>query len=1035
MRRELAPNQVDLYTADRAAEDPATYNVTAVYRITGKLDPVRLAERFELLLDTHPVLAARVLEDGGTWYLETAPNRPRLHRVDLPVERDGAEARLRVHSELTHPLDLATGPLLRATLLTYPAGTADLVLVAHHLVVDAPSLELIARRLLVGEETKPVHTFADWSAAARDRLPGRAGRAAEIRAELAAADTLPSLDWAGEPGGTGAAGGGTAEADVPAHLHDGVRKLASELGIAAHSVFLAAAGFVLGRNSACARPVVGTTVSRRSPAHAATIGYFNNTAAIPVHLDEDSLVTDFLRAVHGRSVQAYRDADLPLSSVLPESGLAAPQLVVSAIAAPPELRDGDLLAVPHRDEGLGTAHFPLTLGLYQEPDRPAGIRMLLRHQRSLVTETAAALFCRQVVSVLAAFTENPGQRLDAVDTLPAAELARLLATGRGEALGEPAAALTELFQRQSRDAAGRTAVVCGNDRLSYRELDDRSRSLAAALIEAGVRVGDRVGVCLDRGVGQVLAVLAVLRAGAAYVPLDPDYPAQRLAFIVEDTAMRTVVTQPGMLADIEGLRSIPVTAEPEDGSRPLPAVGPDTTAYVIYTSGSTGRPKGVLVSHRNVAALLAATRGEYAPGKDDVWSYFHSLAFDFSVWEIWGCLLSGGRLVVVPYDVSRDAEAFHGLLRTEGVTVLNQTPSAFAQLLNTEAFQGGGLAVRLLVFGGEALDRGMLLPWLDRYPADVCRPVNMYGITETTVFCTWHTVDLAEARRGSRSIGRPLPGWDMYVLDGRGRPAPPGVPGEIHVGGAGVTQGYLNRPELNADRFSEDHLKGWPDRRLLYRSGDLGRFLADGSLEYLGRLDDQVKIRGHRIELGEIRHALLEDRRVQAAAALVRTPGGSSTARVDAYVVTEAQGDLADIRQLLAERLPGYLLPATLTAVPELPLTANGKLDAARLPDPQPARSDAAAVAVRAERSGPEAAMAGVWQDVLRVPVDPDDNFFDLGGTSVQAVLLAAALREQGFPDIKVRDVFRNSTPRRLAAVLGSRQDDAQTVRTARSGA
>jgi amino acid adenylation domain-containing protein len=1018
---ELAPNQIDLYTADHATDDPATYLVNAVYRITGPVDADRLARRLERLCAAHPVLAARVVQDGASWSLEETSDRPELLRVTLDTDPDGAAARQRVHDELRIPLDLAEGPLLRAVLLQYRPDTADLLLVAHHLVVDGHSMALVARGLLTDEPGKPGPAFADWAAAARDRRTARTADAAAIRAELAEADSAPSLDWAAPDGPPppDEPAGGVAEAVVPAALHQGIRRLSADLGITAHSVVLAAAGFVIGRNSGCARPVVGTTVSRRPAAHADTVGYFNTTTAVPVGLDDGITVTDFLRAVHRRGIRAYREADVPLSAVWPSSAGAAPQVVLAAIDALPHLTDGEVTAVPQQDQGLGTAHFPLTIGLYQQPDRQGGIRMLLRHQRSLVDDSAAALFFRQLLFVLAEFAETPEQPLGAVDTLPGPEVLAELGTGRGAPLETPARTLAELFEQQAAVVADNTAVVCGADRLTYRELDERSRALAVVLGEAGVRPGDRVGVCLDRGTGQVAAVLAVLRAGAAYVPLDPDYPPQRLAFIVEDTGLRTVITREGLMPGTQGLRVVPVDAEPRDPDRPLPSVAPDATAYVIHTSGSTGRPKGVLVSHRNVAALLAATKQEYAPGPDDVWSYFHSLAFDFSVWEIWGCLLSGGRLVVVPYEVSRDAEAFHGLLRTEGVTVLNQTPSAFAQLVNARAFQDGGLAVRLLIFGGEALDRGILLPWMDRYPEDACRAVNMYGITETTVFCTWHTVDRAEARRGSRSIGRPVPGWDIHVLDGRGRPVPRGVPGEIHVGGAGVAQGYLDRPELNAERFL-DGLPALPGRRL-YRSGDLGRFLPDGRLEYLGRLDEQVKIRGHRIEPGEIRHSLLEDPRVRAAACVVRTPGGPDSARVDAYVVTDHPDVLDDIRHRLADRLPGHALPATLTPVPELPLTPNGKLDTARLPEAVPAVPTAGRDTGPAEPEGPWAAMAATWQEVLGVPVGADDNFFDLGGTSVQAVLLISALREADFPHVRLRDVFRNSTPRRLAAALDQR--------------
>ncbi|WP_369359997.1 amino acid adenylation domain-containing protein [Streptomyces sp. cg2] len=577
--------------------------------------------------------------------------------------------------------------------------------------------------------------------------------------------------------------------------------------------------------------------------------------------------------------------------------------------------------------------------------------------------------------------------------------------GHGGPLTTPRTSIPEAFTAQARRAPTETAVTDGRRSLTYAELDAESSALACVLVEAGVEVGDRVGVCLPRGAALIVGLLGVLKAGAVYVPLDAGYPAERLAFVVEDTGVRVVVGDALPPAVQERVRTVEVSAQPQDAGRVLPAVDADALAYVIHTSGSTGRPKGVLVAHRNVMALLAATKAEFQLGTSDVWSFFHSFAFDFSVWEIWGCLLTGGRLVVVDHWAARDPEELHATLAREKVTVLSQTPSAFSQLIRAENFQQANLAVRLLIFGGEPLDSKMLLPWLDHYPETSCRAVNMYGITETTVHCTWHTLTRADALTGTRSVGRPLPGWQLHILDEHAQPVPPGVAGEIYIGGAGVAQGYGNRPELTAQRFLPDHLTHTPGARL-YRSGDLGRYTPDGHLEHLGRLDDQVKIRGHRIEPGEIRTTLLEDADVLAAVVLVRG-AGTASARLDAYVVTTPDGDPGRIKRRAADRLPAHLVPGTVTAIPELPLTPNGKLDPTGLPDPTHEHTPANSPT---DTDPIEAHLISIWEALLHVPVRPHDNFFEIGGNSLLASRLRNALHEAGFTSVQLRDIYRNSS-------------------------
>ncbi|HEV3049578.1 MAG TPA: amino acid adenylation domain-containing protein, partial [Longimicrobium sp.] len=444
---------------------------------------------------------------------------------------------------------------------------------------------------------------------------------------------------------------------------------------------------------------------------------------------------------------------------------------------------------------------------------------------------------------------------------------------------------------------------------------------------------------------------------------------------------------------------------------PQSGAGPDLLAYVIYTSGSTGTPKGVLVEHRNVARLFSATDAWFGFGPDDVWTLFHSYAFDFSVWELWGALLYGGRVVVVPFDVSRDPEAFHALLQREGVTVLSQTPSAFRQLIRVDVERGGELALRNVIFGGEALEPASLREWVERRGAETPRLVNMYGITETTVHVTYRLLTEADVFGGSGSpIGVRIPDLQLYVCDAARRPVPVGVPGELYVGGGGVARGYLNRPELTAQRFVENPFGAGK----LYRTGDRVRWLPDGTLDYMGRLDEQVKIRGFRIELGEIEAALRQAPGVTDCAVVVRddVPGDR---RLVAYVVGDAEAEA--LRDRLRRTLPEYMVPSAFVPLDALPLTANGKLDRKALPAPE---GDAfSRRSYEAPLGEVEAALAEIWGEVLGVErVGRWDHFFELGGHSLLAIKLIERMRRAGL-HTDVRTLFTTPVLADLALAMG----------------
>jgi amino acid adenylation domain-containing protein len=596
--------------------------------------------------------------------------------------------------------------------------------------------------------------------------------------------------------------------------------------------------------------------------------------------------------------------------------------------------------------------------------------------------------------------------------------------------------LWSVFEQVAGRHADRIALTFGDEQWTYAALRTEAVRLAQHLRALGVGPESLVGVYMERSPRAIVALLAILRAGGAYLPLDPAYPSERVTMILEDA-------QPAVLLTETHLRD----RLPETGARFLcldeppsfsegaslgdfdSVSGPDNLAYVIYTSGSTGKPKGVMVTQANVTRLLTATAPWFSFDEHDVWTLFHSLAFDFSVWEIWGCLLFGGRLVIVPFAISRSPEEFRCLLVNERVTVLNQTPSAFYQLMSADLAQPAHeLALRVVVFGGEALNFSALRPWFARHGDRRPRLINMYGITETTVHVTYREVTASDAMSGSPSlIGVPIPDMVLYLVAEGGDLAAVGEVGELYVGGAGVARGYLNRPELSAERFVRDSFGPDANGRL-YKSGDLARRLADGELEYLGRGDAQVKIQGFRIELGEIEAALVSHPQVKEVRVIAHADN-EGTKRLVAYFVPEDGASLAvrELSEFLSGKLPPWMRPSVYLQVPVFPMTANGKVDYAALPKPV-----AGSIEVGRERE-PEAQarpgdagvslesqVAAVWRTVLRAEyVGLDDNFFDIGGTSLLLVAVHAQLQALLNRKISIVDLFTATTVRSLSQKLG----------------
>jgi amino acid adenylation domain-containing protein len=591
------------------------------------------------------------------------------------------------------------------------------------------------------------------------------------------------------------------------------------------------------------------------------------------------------------------------------------------------------------------------------------------------------------------------------------------------------AARFELVAQSQPDAP---ALTWNAESLSYGELNARANRLASCLRRLGVGAEILVGIHLDRSFELIVAILATLKAGGAYLPLDMACPDDRLRFQVEDAAAKVVLTDSAFAHRFDGSAARVICLDrmrdelaAESDADPREHARPDDLAYVIYTSGSTGQPKGCLVTQENVRRLFSVTEPLFHFGPGDVWTLFHSSAFDFSVWEIFGALLYGGRLVIVPYAVSRSATDFHALLVKEGVTVLNQTPSAFRQLIHADAIAPQRLRdLRYVIFGGEALEFQSLRPWFDRHGDAQPQLINMYGITETTVHVTYQPVTRGQLDAGGSNIGHPLADLTVYLVDEKGRRVLLGEVGEMWVGGGGVARGYLNRPDLTSQRFIANPFEA-ADPGKLYTSGDLARERPDGTLDYLGRRDHQVKIRGFRIELSEIESVLARHDAVRECAVLARAENGADP-RLVAYVIAKTNATLTveALRAHLAQAVPDYMVPAAFVFLDAFPLTLNGKLDRAALPAPGSDRAHLAA-AFTAPQNEMENVLARLWKSALhRDLVGIDDNFFDIGGDSLLLTALHRDLERELRRVIPITELFQFPTIRQLAAHLGAAESN-----------
>ncbi|MEU4146693.1 amino acid adenylation domain-containing protein, partial [Streptomyces parvulus] len=1037
------------------------YNIPAALRLTGTVDETALSAAVADVVARHESLRTVFAEDAhGPHQVILSPGRApsRLETLDSSPDRLADD----LARTARHRFDLTRDVPLRATLLRVAPGERVLLLVLHHIAGDGWSLAPLARDLGTAYAARSDGTAPDWAplpvqyadytlwqrellGAGDDEGEG-ARQLAHWRKALAGLPERLELPTDRPRPVRRDNSGDRLDVTVPAALHRSLGALAAETRTSVFMVLQAALAGLLTRLGAGEDVPIGSTIAGRTDAAVENlVGFFVNTLVLRTDTGGDPTFRELLGRVRERDLAAYAHQDVPferlVEAVNPDRATSHHPLFQVMLTFDTTQQDalGELGRLPGISTSLlpvhtGLSRFDLVFAFDERRDADggrAGLDLAVEFSTELFDAGTVRTLTDRLLRLLTEVAADPGMRLGDVDVLVPGERHDLLVTANRPdgAAASPApvtATLPELFERQAARHPGRTALTFEGTSLSYADLNARANRLARLLTARGIGPDALVALALPRSAELVVALLAVVKSGAAYVPLDPGYPADRLAHALSDSAPAALLTDratAGRLPAHEVPRIVlgeatdPYPATDLAQSERVRPLDPRDTAYVIYTSGSTGRPKGVAVPHRNVVRLFSATEHWFGFDEHDVWTLFHSYAFDFSVWELWGPLLHGGRLVVVPHDVSRDPAAFLSLLARERVTVLNQTPSAFHQLAAADRESGTELALRTVVFGGEALDLSRLADWYERHAEDAPALVNMYGITETTVHVSHFALDRATAAAASAStIGVNIPDLRVYVLDDRLRPTAPGVTGEMYVAGAGLARGYLGRPALTADRFPADPYAALFGERgtRMYRTGDLARRRTDGGLDYLGRADQQVKIRGFRIEPGEIEAVLAAHPAVDDVAVVAREDVQGDP-RLVAYVVTGAGTTARVLHDHAAGHLPDHMLPSAFVTLDVLPLTPNGKLDAKALPAP----AHAGQVTGRAPRGPREEILCSLFAEVLGVPrLTIDDSFFDLGGHSLLATRLAARIRGTLGVELSVRRLFESPTVAGLSAAL-----------------
>jgi amino acid adenylation domain-containing protein len=1036
--------------------DSPLYNMAAYLQIDGFIDRNVFEAAIQLLIQQNDAL--RIVMRKG----KDLPQQEFLSSLTVPLDYLDLSHRQHPLEEclfwmreyIDRPFQLYDSPLFRFSLIKISEACYCWLHNYHHLIIDAYANSLLAQRLakiytalIRGQpvDAGPIYPYRDYIVEDLAYLESRkfsqdAQYWKEKFCELP--DCLIERKSFGDK-----IQHRRSILTLPRVLYDRMISASAQRGASTFHLILTALYVYFVRTAGRDDFMIGLpTLNRSTAVFKRTVGLFTGISPAWFRLGSDLNAAELMKSIGRELRKDYKHQRAPLQEINRIVGLYNEGRVqLFDILLTYEKQSYDVEFDGHLAEEVSLRHggeqTPFALEI-SEYNSQLDVRMNIDFSVTAFTDEEIELFKGRFLSILEQIAQCPEIPIQDLEILPAKERHLVLSSfNSGRQVYACPKTLAELFEEEAEKTPEAIALVCEGKQLTYRALNRRANQVAHMLRSHGVGPDVPAGICLERSAELVIGILGILKAGGAYVPLDPSYPTERLAFMLQDADIHVLITQESLTTALPKLKEVlPIYLDKDGGAiagagdaNQRVGVSPDSPAYVIYTSGSTGKPKGTLVSHDNVARLFAATHSLYQFGPRDVWTLFHSIAFDFSVWEIFGALLHGGRLVVVPYWVSRSPDLFYRLLSEQQVTILNQTPSAFNHLISAEeAYKAPlPLSLRWVIFGGEALNPQDLKPWFDRHGDQTPKLMNMYGITETTVHVTYRPLSMGDLQPARSMIGWPISDLQVYILDENMRPVPVGVRGEMYVGGRGVAIGYLNRPELTAQRFLSDPFRNGPGARL-YKTGDLAWYLPDGDIQYLGRIDDQVKIRGFRVELGEIKSALEAHAGVRACVVIARTNPNTAEAaetQILAYIIPKLDVvlDITELRAFLRQTLPDYMIPAAFITLAALPLTLNGKIDRRALPMPEADHPRLNEVFIE-PRHNMEKRIAHIWKEVLRLDrVGIHDNFFELGGHSLLMVRIRGKLEEAFGRSLSMAEMFQCPTIHTLSQQL-CRDDDEATA-------